>query len=343
MLAAGERGELVDDAGLDAQADRLLGSGRLEAGVRELFADAYGFDTIEQGLVRKDPELFPAYSQGLILDAREQTLRVIVDRLLREDGDYRDIFSTRESSMTRRLGPLYRVPVRSPEGWEDWVFGEDSRRAGVLTHASLLALYSHPGRSSPTLRGKFVRQVLLCQDVPPPPGNVDFSMFADEANQKRTTARERLGAHVSNPACAGCHSLMDPIGLALENMDGIGIERETENGSTIDPSGSLDGEAFADAPGLGAALSHHPQLAPCLVETVFRYAVGRDPVAGERDWLDWERDRFADSAYRLRPLLRTLVLSDAFRRTSGPRAASAPATAAAGSAGESGRTEGGAG
>jgi len=343
LLAAGERGELVDDAGLDAQADRLLGSGRLEAGVRELFADAYGFDTIEQGLVRKDPELFPAYSQGLIIDAREQTLRVIVDRLLREDGDYREIFSTRESSMTRRLGPIYRVPVRRPEGWEDWVFGEDSRRAGLLTHASLLALYSHPGRSSPTLRGKFVREVLLCQAVPPPPGNVDFSMFADEANQKRTTARERLGAHVSNPACAGCHSLMDPIGLALENMDGIGIERETENGSTIDPSGSLDGEAFADAPGLGAALSHHPQLAPCLVETVFRYAVGRNPVAGERDWLDWERDRFADSAYRLRPLLRTLVLSDAFRRTSGPRAASAPATDAAGSAGESGRTEGGAG
>src|SRR5690606_23495111 len=122
----------------------------------------------------------------------------------------------------------------------------------------------HPGRSSPTLRGKFVREVILCQDVPPPPGNIDFSMFADDAAQNRSTARGRLEAHVASPACAGCHTLMDPLGLALEKMDGIGIERTTENGQPIDPSGEVDGEPFDDAPGLGERLAAHPRLAPCL-------------------------------------------------------------------------------
>lgn len=321
LLAAGERGELVTDAGLEAQVDRLLASPRLEDSVRTFFADMYGFDAIDQGLVRKDPELFPAFSQAMIHDAAEQTLRVIGDHLLANDGDYRELFTTRHAFMTRTLGLVYRVPVLSPDGWEPYDFPEDSQRAGVLTHVSLLSLHSHPGRSSPTLRGKFVREVVLCQDVPPPPGNIDFSMFASDENQQRSTARERLQAHVSSPACAGCHTLMDPLGLALEKMDGIGIERTTENGQPIDPSGDVDGEAFDDAPGFGARLAEHPRLSPCLVDSLFRYALGREPARGERDLLAWLQDRFAESGYELRPLLRRLVLSDAFRTTSGPREA----------------------
>ena len=321
LLAAGERGDLVTDAGLEAQVDRLLASPRVEESVRTFFADMYGFDAIEQGLVRKDPALFPAFSQEMIRDAAEQTLRVIGDHLLANDGDYRELFTTRHSFMTRALGPVYRVPVLDPDGWEPYEFAADSQRAGVLTHVSLLSLHSHPGRSSPTLRGKFVREVILCQDVPPPPGNIDFSMFASDENQKRSTARERLKAHVSSPACAGCHTLMDPLGLPLETMDGIGIERTTENGQPIDPSGDVDGEPFDDAPGFGVRLAEHPRLAPCLVESLFKYALGREPARGERDLLTWLQDRFAESGYELRPLIRRLVLSDAFRTTSGPREA----------------------
>ena len=330
LLAAGERGELTDDAALEAQVDRLLDSPRLETSVRQFFADIYGFDAIEQGLVRKDPALFPAFSQEMIHDAEEQTLRVISEHLLTENGDYRELFTTRQSFMTRSLGLVYRVPVRSADGWEPYEFPADSQRAGVLTHVSLLSLHSHPGRSSPTLRGKFVREVILCQDVPPPPGNIDFSMFADDAAQNRSTARGRLEAHVASPACAGCHTLMDPLGLALEKMDGIGIERDDENGQPIDPSGALDGEPFDDAPGLGATLAKSPQLSPCLVSSLFKYALGRDPVAGERALLAYLQERFAASGYRLRDLLRLIVLSDAFRTTSGPReAASAVAAPAA--------------
>jgi len=321
LLAAAERGELVDATGLASQVDRLLASDRLADAARAFFSDWYGFDEIEEGLVRKDPALFPAFSQALINDAREQTLRVINDHLLDRDRDYRDLFTTRQSFMTRALGVVYQVPVRTPMGWEPFVFPPGSERAGLLTHVSLLALRSHPGRSSPTLRGKFVREVLLCTHVPPPPGDIDFSEFAKEGGDNRRTARDRLAVHQASEVCAGCHALMDPIGLGLEKLDGIGMFRETENGADIDPSGELNGVPFANAVELGEVLSRDAGLGPCFVESLYKYAVGRDVVAGEREWLDEVSARLADSGYHLRDLLRIIATSDAFRTTSGPRIA----------------------
>ncbi|MFW2390651.1 MAG: DUF1588 domain-containing protein, partial [Polyangiales bacterium] len=95
------------------------------------------------------------------------------------------------------------------------------------------------------------------------------------------TARERLEKHVSSSACSGCHTLMDPIGLALENFDAVGMYRDAENGASIDPSGELDGIPYDDAVGMGQALRDNPALGPCLVESLFRYAVGREPEDGE--------------------------------------------------------------
>jgi hypothetical protein len=292
--------------------------------VRAFFSDLFGFDEIEAGLVRKDPALFPAFNQALMSDAREQTLRVIADHLLGDDGDYRDLYTTRRSFMTRALGVVYQVPVRGAEGWQPFEFPAASPRAGLLTHVSLLALRSHPGRSSPTLRGKFVREVLLCTDVPPPPGDIDFSMFAEEGGANRRTARERLTVHQTNEVCAGCHSLMDPIGLGLEQLDGIGVYRETENGAVIDPSGELNGVPFADAADLGDVLSRDPGLGPCFVESLYRYAVGRDIDPGEWSWLSSVETEADRSGYRWRDLLRTIVLSDAFRTTSGARVVEEP-------------------
>ncbi len=319
LQRAAEAGELIDDEGVATQVDRMLESPRIEDSVRAFFGDLYSFEDIEQGLVSKDPTLFPAFTQDLIGDAGEQTLRVIVDHMLTSDGDYRDLFTTRQSFMTRKLGVVYRVPVAATEGWEPFEFPADGERAGILTHLSLLALHSHPGRSSPTLRGKFVREVLLCQDVPPPPGDIDFASFSDASTPNRRTARQRLEAHVANPACAGCHGLMDPIGLALEQLDGIGALRTEENGATIDPTGELDGVSYTDARGLGVVLSRHPALGPCFVRSFFRYATGRDTVEGEEPFLVSLEQRMSGLGYRMRDLMRTIALSDAFRLASGTR------------------------
>jgi len=324
LLDAAERGELQDDDLLAVQVDRMLASPRIVESVRAFFADIFSFDQIEQGLVRKDPALFPAFSQALIGDAREQTLRVISAHLLDADGDYRELFTARESYMTRTLGLVYRVPVRSPDGWEPYLFAPDDERGGLMTHLSLLALHSHPGRSSPTLRGKFVREVLLCQYVPPPPGDIDFSMFADDSSADRRTARQRLKIHVENETCAGCHSLMDPVGLALEQLDGIGAYRTTEKGEVIDPSGELDGARFGDAVQLGRALSRHPDLGPCFVRSLFKYAMGRESVPGEEPFLASLEERGAELGYRVRDLMRAIALSEAFRAAPGEREAEEP-------------------
>jgi len=317
LLAAAENGELVDAAGLAASIERMLASPKLESGLRAFFSDLYDFQQFDDGLVRKDATLFPAYTQPMIEEAKEQTLRTIVAHLA-DDRDYRQLFTTADSFMTRRLGVVYQVPVATASGWEPYVFPDDTGRAGLLGHISLNALHSHAGRSSATLRGKFVREVLLCQDVPTPPANIDFSIVENTAGELRT-ARDRLEAHVTSEACSGCHTLMDPIGLALEQYDAIGMYREQENGVPIDTSGELDGISYADAAGLGEALSEHPDLGPCLVRSLYRYAVGRGAEPGEEELLAVLGRRFASSGYVVSDLLREILLSEGFRMTSGPR------------------------
>lgn len=321
LLDAAANGELVTDEGLAAQVERMLLSPKLDRGIRAFFSDLYDFKQFDEGLVRKDGALFPVFTQAMIEEAKEQTLRTIVAHLT-EDRDYRDLFTTQETYMTRRLGVVYRLPVATSNGWERYVFPDESLRAGLLSHVSFNALHSHPGRSSATLRGKFVREVLLCQDIPTPPANIDFSIVEDTTGEIRT-ARERLEKHVSSSACSGCHTLTDPIGLALENFDAVGMYRAEENGVTIDPSGELDGITYANAVEMGRALRDNPALGPCLVKSLFRYAVGREPVDGEEDLLTQLHERFADSQHRVTELLREIVVSPGFRTTSGPRQAEA--------------------
>jgi Protein of unknown function (DUF1592)/Protein of unknown function (DUF1588)/Protein of unknown function (DUF1585)/Protein of unknown function (DUF1595)/Protein of unknown function (DUF1587) len=318
LLAAAERGELASDAGLAREVDRLLASPRLEAGVRAYFADLLGFDALED--VSKDAIVYPRFSRKLLEDAREQTLRVVADHLVTQRADYRDLFTTRKSVMTRALGLVYGVPVRAREGFEAMEFASDSPRAGIQSHVSVLALHAHPGRSSATLRGIFVREALLCQEVPAAPADVDFTVVQDVANPDLKTARERLEAHRTDAACANCHRLVDPVGLALEPFDGSGMGRETENGAPIDASGELDGEKFVGPVGLGETLHDSDAAAACAVLGLFRYALGREPELGEKAFVRALERRFEEVQYRFPDLMREIVLSEPFRTTSGPRA-----------------------
>jgi len=317
LLLAADRGELTTDEGLTRQLDRLLDSSRLEAGVRAFFSDVLGFDELED--VSKDPILFPRFSRQVLEDGREQTLKLVADHLVVRGEDFRDLFTTRRSFMTRNLGLVYGVPVRPREGWEAIEFPEGSPRVGLQSHLSVLALHSHPGRSSSTLRGIFVREAFMCQKVPAAPADVDFTVVQDIDNPELKTARERLRAHRSEPGCASCHRLIDPVGLALENFDGAGIFRATENGVPIDATGTMEGEEFVAAAGLGRVLHDTPPAAACAVLNLFRYAIGRDPVGGEAGFVRDLEDQFADTGYRFPELMRVLAMSDSFRTTSEPR------------------------
>jgi hypothetical protein len=320
LLDVAASGELQTEDGRARAVDRMLASPRLVDGMRTFFDDMFHLN--DSRSVSKDPTIYPDFKNVTAVAAREQTLRTVINHLVTEGADYRSLFTTRSTFMTPDLAIMYEVAT--PIGWAPYTLPPDSPRAGLLTQVSFLSLHAHPGRSSPTLRGEALRETLLCQVVPRPPPNVDFSVV-NNPDANYPTQRDRVRAHVENPSCAGCHKIMDPIGLALENFDGAGRFRLRENGALIDASGNLDGVEFEDAVGLAHALQDNPALPQCLVQRIFNYSIG-GPTADEnqnRAYLDYVNEEFAAAGYRLHDLLRTIALSDAFSRIQEPRSASA--------------------
>jgi hypothetical protein len=324
LLKAAESGALHSPSGYKAEVERLMASPRLAGGMRAFFTDTWGLDDF--ATLEKDTLIYPAFTLTTTTDAKEQLLRTLEHHLLDKDADYRDLFTTRETFVSRSLGMVYKVPAANPNGWAPLTFPEGDPRAGIQNMPGFVALRSHPGKSSPTLRGKAIRELLLCQRVPDPPADVNFDQFNDP-NSPAKTARARLDLHSTEPACSGCHKIMDPIGLAQEHFDGAGQLRTTENGEPIDASGELDGIKFADAIGLGRAMRVNPAAPACLVNRLYAYSVGRPVDAGEKGWMRDLEMRFAEDEYRFTALLRRIVTSQAFLAVKAPAAASAGAEA----------------
>ena len=316
LLDAAASGALDTEKGLEKQFNRMIASSRIEDGLAAFFEDMLEFERFD--ILEKDPVIYPAFVMDVKEDAKEQTLRTLTHLLLDEKLDYRDIFTSRKTFISGPLGPIYRVPVENPTGWVSYEFPEGSPWSGIHTHLSFQTLFSHPGKSSPTLRGQAVREHLLCQKIPEPPGDVDFSDFNNDTDPVNRTARQRLAVHNEEPSCAGCHKLMDPIGLAMETFDGAGQPRTMENGLVIDTSGELDGIAYGDAVGLGAALRDNPSATACVANRLYAYGAGRSPAPAERQWMGYLEAKFAESGYKIPELLREMVLSDAFYRVTAP-------------------------
>jgi len=186
-----------------------------------------------------------------------------------------------------------------------------------LAQASFEALYSPSGRTSPTGRGKALRERLLCQAVPPPPGNVDFKFVQDTSNPNFKTTRARLTAHRTEPVCAGCHRITDPIGLALENFDSAGGYRTSENGETIDASGEFNQVKFDGPVGFVKVLRDDPAITTCVAKRAYEFATGRAPPVKDAEWKRILQG-FADTHYNVIELLRQIALSSLLDTVSAP-------------------------
>ncbi len=310
LLQAAEKGELSTQAGLAKQVDRLASSPRLSDGLSAFFDDMLQMDLFRTQT--KDPARFPKYSQVLVEDSRQQTLRTLLDLLVTKNGDYRDIFTTRDTFLTRNLAMVYNVPYTSNAGWSPYTFKETSGRAGVLTQVSFLSLFSHPAQSSPTKRGVALNEIFLCQAIPTPPADVDFTAVNGSGPDRKPTARARLEMHRNNPSCSACHSLMDPPGLMLEKFDALGQSRENEDGFPIDVKSVIAGHAVEGATGLGQMMHDDPAAPACLVRNLFSTGAGRAPVADDYKIVSTLTKAFADGGYRVPAFLRTAAKSDSF-------------------------------
>lgn len=177
-----------------------------------------------------------------------------------------------------------------------------------------MAALSHPFTTSPTRRGAWVLGQLLCQPPPPPPPGVDTPLLADGDSK-----RERLAHHAADPACAGCHAAMDPIGLAFEHYDAIGRWRGSEQGELIDASGTLpSGEAFLDAVELTAILAEDPAFPRCMLEEAMTHALGRGLTPEEAPALDDLAATLAERGHGTAELFVVVATSDLFRGAGAP-------------------------
>ena len=309
LLTAAEEGDLREDDALRAQAERLLADPRAREGFRNFVYEYLHLKRLSR--TTKDPLLFERYFPLYVDEAKEELMRLYDYLVFEEGADIRRALTTRVTHLSPSLAALYGVPAPSFEDFERVLLPEEGPRVGILGQASFLGAHSHPVASSATLRGKAVRTILLCQEIPEPPVDVDTSI--PEPSGTTLTLRDRVKEHLENPVCAGCHQLTDPIGLALENFDAVGAWRDTDHGMLIDASGDLDGVAFDGPEGLADAIANHPDYLPCFVQMLVRYATGREETIDELPWHDVLLERMAEQGNQVKPLMLDIVMSPLFR------------------------------
>ena len=315
LLKAAQSSELNTPAGLAKQVDRLMASPRLDTGMRAFFSDMLELDNFDN--VSKDTLLYPKWSVAMAQAAREETLRTVIDVSLHDNGDMRDLMTTRKTYINRNLAAIYGVPFSFDNDWVPHEFAADDGRSGILTGVSMLTMFSHPGRSSPTERGVALMDIFLCEPTPTPPNNVDFSIVNNTSGPLKTV-RERLLAHATNSVCASCHTHSDPIGLTLEDFDTIGGYRTKENGQTIDVSATIQGKSFTGAQGLGRFMHDNPKYPACIARKLYSYSRGVDSGDVEPSAFKSAYKVFSDSGFRMRGLLKAMAESTEFFNAPAP-------------------------
>lgn len=311
LLAAAEANRLTDKTHLAAEVRRLLADRRARPLVQRFAEEWLGIAEIAS-LPGKDTRLLPRWKPGLPALFREET-RLFVEALMFAErrSPALSLFEGRESFMNAELAALYGVSGVAGSSFTRVPLPD--KRTGVLTHMSLLATYAKSNQSDPIHRGKFVRIKLLCGELPSAPSDVEIK--PPEPSSQLTT-RERFAQHVAEPFCAGCHRLIDPIGLAFENFDAMGVWRAEENGKPVDARGELTGTdvdgPVSDAVALGARLARSQQARACIVKQWFRFTFGREDDAEDACTIAQLTASFEENGFDLAGLVADTLQTETF-------------------------------
>jgi len=271
LLDVAARGQLRNDAVLDAQVRRLLADKRAQA-----LVDNFAGQWLQIRNIRgttPDKNDFPDFDDNL-RQAFERELDLFFDSIIREDRSVLELLTADYTFVNERLAKHYRIPNVYGPDFRRVTLTSDARR-GLFGKGGVLLLTSHADRTSPVVRGKWILDNVIGTPPPPPPSVVP--PFPDDAPGSAPTVRARMERHRASPACAGCHRLMDPIGLAMENFDAVGAWRSQDAGVAIDASGELtDGTRIDGVNALRDALLTRPEvIVGTTVEKLMIYALGR--------------------------------------------------------------------
>ncbi len=273
LLRAAERGTLAQPAVLDREVRRMLAHPKAAALVNNFAGQWLYLRNLRDA--KPDRRAFPDFDENLRRALRKET-ELFVDSIIREDRSVLDLLAADYTFVNERLARHYGIPHVYGDHFRR-VTLTDPVRGGLAGQGSILTVRSYANRTSAVLRGVWILDNLLGVTVPPPPPNVP-DLEETNAVGKVLSMRERTVLHRANPACASCHSVIDPIGLSLENFDAIGRWRAAEaSGTPIDAAGMLpDGTSFDGLTGLKQALLHHSdQFVHTLTEKLMIYALGR--------------------------------------------------------------------
>lgn len=330
LLRAAGAGKLSGLGDIRVTAERMLDQPQAKRSLESFLAQWMRFDRV-LAAVRNERQYLD-FSTTLLPVMTAET-RYLFNHLVWNRRNFMEIVNADYTFLSARLAQHYGMPA-PPDEFAMVKYPPDSSRAGIFGHASILTLTGTPANTSPTSRGLFVREHLLCQSVPPPPPGVDTNLPAITA-ERPLTNKERLSVHLTNKSCASCHTLVDPIGLGFEKFDNIGRHREKLVVSLpqqrdavtnerrepqvfelpLDTSAHIQGipnSSFSTPKELGAILANDPTCQRCIVKQVFRYATGRHEVEADKPYLDAMFEAFRRSDFRFLDLVLAVVTSEPF-------------------------------
>ncbi len=272
LFDAAAAGQLGDAASVEAQARRMLKDPNAGAMFGNFFVDWLDLDTLDSK--PKSATLYPMYNATLTSAMAGEVQSFVNAIVTTGTGRFDELMTSTNSFANQSLAAIYKVNGVTGTAMKP-VMLDATQRSGLLTSAGFMSLTGASDGSNPPRRGKAILYKLLCQTLPAPPNVVPDPKPVSPG----VTTRQRFEEHSTNPCATACHTLLDPLGFAFENYDGIGQYRTTDNNLPVNASVTmmLDGQSqtFMDARGLAAALATSPQVQSCFATQWFRYALGR--------------------------------------------------------------------
>lgn len=321
LFAAAENGTLDTAAGRRTEAERLVADSRARIQLGRFASQWLGADPLLAG--EKDLTAFPSFTTS-VQEAQFTELEQFVSHVTFDStGAFGELFAPGYVIADPVLAAYYGLPLPAGSGFSP-IPVADGSRGGVLTLGSVLSAHAHADDGSPVRRGVFVRRRVLCQDLPPPPPDVDNTPPGLDPN---LTTRERFTLHSSSPTCQGCHQYIDGVGFGFEHFDGAGGRRELENGVPVDASGNIVGLEglqqtssvipFEGTDELSQWIAGSDAAPRCLTIQLYRYATGAEETGRDACEIDALAARFSADDYDLRELLLTLIELPSFTARGG--------------------------
>lgn len=309
LLTAAQSAALATASGMQQQVQRLLPTAQGQAQLALFIKGWLNIGPLSD--VSKSTDVYPQYTPAIAAAMQQELDQYITTQLAGGSGTLSGFMTATSTNVPAALAPIYGSDLTA-SGLNP------QHRRGILSLPAVLTYNSSDISSGPIQRGLLVVRQLLCHDIPPPPPDVlnQVALVPVDTTDRTMTTRQKFEAHLNMPSCSACHAFFDPMGFGMEDMDGLGRFRTTENGMPVDSTGALTG-TDVDAPFEGPAdlstkLAQSQTLATCMVRHFFNFAQARDPLPSDSCVLDSWSHTFAQGGGRIADLVNAAVADQRF-------------------------------